>query len=296
MITITFDPEKHTKSYQDSCSICLSDFNPGEQVVETACKHLFHPGECLNDNYVRCPPCLTLLSDRDITFSREDVKNEVTKLIENLPQISSFFNIHNANYVFERCEVERSQGVVLAPMHNVFRMLKELNQNIPTFFQKSNKELEILIEKHTFFWENMIIDELKRYPVTLENHRTLKESSDSIFISSMALNLNEIFLDKYAFPLFKKLSTSARLTGIFKERNAAFVNLMTEKLMPLNTRERCWEIYKLRTTQKELLADVEIAKTALKVDLLKFYVKPALCVGVALFAWFSHALFISNET
>ena len=39
---LTAAQDVEDKPYGESCSICMSDFEPGENLLLTPCKHLFH--------------------------------------------------------------------------------------------------------------------------------------------------------------------------------------------------------------------------------------------------------------
>jgi E3 ubiquitin-protein ligase Arkadia len=52
--------EKHVLKPLDTCSICLTEFEEGEDVKFTKCNHLFHSGDCLDKwlkENVYCPLC-----------------------------------------------------------------------------------------------------------------------------------------------------------------------------------------------------------------------------------------------
>lgn len=265
---------------QNECRICLEHYQPREQVVELACRHVFH-NHCLNEYFIRCPNCIAPIEGRGRQYTRNEVRQEVGS---SLQTINSLFPITNGESVLPRLDTpensERFTDMLMQRIGNGIirtsdpvKLMETIRQDLQVILNGNvNPEmLSNMLNRHAYLIIETTIEEYRNKPIT-DKESTAKDMENGMrnglpLIAGFlqGFGVMDARITNYVIRLASLLADDPRLSTMFRNRERQFVQLSQDKLANLGTWGRFRYVCKLTDNQRGVISKLPEAKTALKI-------------------------------
>ncbi len=244
----TFTPTK-VEFEQEKCAVCWEEYKTGEDIVELACKHIYHPG-CLPAAIVGCPTCYRPIAGRNHTGSSVyDIEEAVCSLFQTLeravPSLKEFNNPNTRNAVTSQIleQLPRREPTVMRSV-DVIKMLQEMCNDLKPILDGNSQRCQELLRTHSIYLIEGLCSHLTSKPVDLTMKHTLKSitkvAKGLLDLVRYTYVLNSNLVD-YTRDLMNKVLSNSRVVLLFQERERKFIDVARAhlKAMPnMDTRQQ----------------------------------------------------------
>lgn len=276
MLNTYYDP-KTVAFEQESCRICLTDYQEHDRIVELACKHIFCP-DCVQA-IVRCPKCEFPIAGRSRNPSREEIEAAINEFVMNAlalspglaklhresPEVSRQFQNEVATKIQQQIT-----GQIIQPIYDPLAQLKDFTNTLRIIVDGEPEALTASMKRHAAYLAEGALELYQSRPVVIdkapEDPRSYSEFLSFVvgFVESLG-GINSK-ARKYVTDVVEMASTDTRITEIYQAQKAQFIELHRVRLVPLNALQRYNYIRKLDVSSKKLVTTLPESRTAKKID------------------------------